>query len=120
MSKRASKLGSGASSSARNESVKILSQEFRLALFSYDEGMISDDKVLAGALWRTFFQQKVVPPQHLEKLVHYVRKQQLHLHKQDEASILSMGLVSFLPLEGEEENVNHTEQIFNNIYKRTE
>lgn len=39
------------------------------------QGILSDDRGLAAALWRTFFNQKCEDPRQLELLVEYVRKQ---------------------------------------------
>lgn len=44
-------------------------------MIGYDEGILSEDKVLAGALWRRFFCLECNNPEHLEKLLIYVRKQ---------------------------------------------
>lgn len=52
-----------------------ISHQFNFALISYDEGIMSDDQVLAGALWRTYFCSACNDPEQLEKLLIYVRKQ---------------------------------------------
>lgn len=52
-----------------------LSEQFQAALIAYDEGLQSDDKILAAALWRRMYQQKDVDFDILEDLVEYVRKQ---------------------------------------------
>ena len=39
------------------------------------QGLLSDDTVLAGALWRNFFEMDCADVEHIEKLVQYVRKQ---------------------------------------------
>lgn len=49
------------------------------AIFSYDEGLLTDDKTLANALWRTLFSKSVVQPEVLEMSVRYVRTQMDHL-----------------------------------------
>ncbi|XP_076163240.1 ubiquinol-cytochrome c reductase complex assembly factor 1 isoform X1 [Ptiloglossa arizonensis] len=49
--------------------------QFNAAMIGYDEGILSEDKVLAGALWRRFFCLECNNPEHLEKLLIYVRKQ---------------------------------------------
>lgn len=61
-------------SSARAQ-IKVLSEEFQAALLGYDEGLLSDDIVLAGALWRRFFSKECNDPELVELLVKYVRKQ---------------------------------------------
>lgn len=52
-----------------------LSKQFQAALVAYDEGLQSNDKVLASALWRRFFHQNCDSPENLELLIYYVRKQ---------------------------------------------
>ncbi|XP_072757185.1 ubiquinol-cytochrome-c reductase complex assembly factor 1 [Anoplolepis gracilipes] len=59
----------------RNQQIKELSEQFHAALIGYDEGIQSDDKVLAGALWRRFFHLECNNPEHVETLIIYVRKQ---------------------------------------------
>ncbi|XP_029175192.1 ubiquinol-cytochrome-c reductase complex assembly factor 1 [Nylanderia fulva] len=59
----------------KNKQIKELSEQFNAALIGYDEGIQSDDKVLAGALWRRFFCLECNNPEHVETLVIYVRKQ---------------------------------------------
>ena len=60
--------------SASRAQVQILSEQFQATLINYDEGMSSDDKYLANALWRRFFDMKCEDFTQLEKLVKYVRK----------------------------------------------
>lgn len=55
--------------------ISDLSQQFQAALIAYDEGITDDDKVLAGALWRRFFQRDCDNYEDLELLVKYIRKQ---------------------------------------------
>jgi len=52
-----------------------ISHQFNAAILGYDEGIQSDDKTLAGALWRRFFQSECNNPEHVETLLIYVRKQ---------------------------------------------
>ncbi|OAD56655.1 Ubiquinol-cytochrome c reductase complex chaperone CBP3 like protein [Eufriesea mexicana] len=59
----------------KREQVMKLSYQFNAAIIGYDEGIMSDDKVLASALWRRFFVSECNNPEHLEKLLIYVRKQ---------------------------------------------
>lgn len=42
------------------------------------QGLMSHDRVLAGALWRAFFESRTADPILLEQMVHYVRKQVLY------------------------------------------
>lgn len=74
VNKRAKQLNT-ANPSAMRSQIQILSEQFQAALITYDEGIMSDDKVLAGALWRRFFEMKCDNFEHLETMVKYVRKQ---------------------------------------------
>ncbi|XP_076065610.1 ubiquinol-cytochrome c reductase complex assembly factor 1 [Oratosquilla oratoria] len=71
---RSKKLGA-ASLSIRKEQINQLVQQFQASLFAYDEGILSNDKVLAGALWRRLFNMECSDPERLECCVSYVRKQ---------------------------------------------
>ena len=50
------------SPSQRIRGLAQLYAELQAAICAYDEGMLSDDMVLAGAIWRSFFQSKIVTP----------------------------------------------------------
>ena len=63
----------------RKEILEDLLYHLQASIFSYDEGLMSDDKVLAGALWRNLFQMKDIDPRKLETSVDYVRNQLEHL-----------------------------------------
>ncbi|KAK7090156.1 ubiquinol-cytochrome-c reductase complex assembly factor 1-like [Littorina saxatilis] len=99
---RSKQLGSAASLTARKEGVRQMADLFHASLFSYDEGLLGDDKELAGGLWRVFFEMNHdLDPHKLELLVAYVRKQVAHIDSQTEESILGRGFVTFLPLRGD-------------------
>lgn len=55
--------------------VTELSEQFQAALIAYDEGLQTNDMILAGALWRRLYQQKDADPEHLDSLIKYIRKQ---------------------------------------------
>lgn len=61
-------------SSVRKKQIQLLVDEFQASLFSYDEGLLSSDTVLAGAIWRHVFVQGDFKPRTLEILVAYVRE----------------------------------------------
>ncbi|XP_028045771.1 ubiquinol-cytochrome-c reductase complex assembly factor 1 isoform X2 [Monomorium pharaonis] len=61
--------------SVKQKQIKEISYQFNAAIIGYDEGIQADDKTLAGALWRRFFHSECNNPEHVETLVHYVRKQ---------------------------------------------
>lgn len=75
---RAKKLSADNPSASRQQ-VAILAEQFQATLINYDEGLMSDDKILANALWRRFFEMKVEDYSKLERLVKYVRKTTLQL-----------------------------------------
>lgn len=77
---RATKLGPIKSNIKRTQ-IMEMSDQFNAAIIDYDEGILSDDKTLAGALWRTFFCLECNDPEQLEKLLIYVRKQTSMLDK---------------------------------------
>lgn len=67
------------SSSKRKSLLQDLLFHHQGAIFSYDEGLLTDDKTLASALWRTLFSKEQVDPKQLELAVKYVRTQMYHL-----------------------------------------
>lgn len=67
------------SSSKRKSLLTDLLYHHQGAIFSYDEGMLTDDKTLANAIWRTLYSKETVEPQILEMAVKYVRTQLSHL-----------------------------------------
>ncbi|XP_020801641.1 ubiquinol-cytochrome-c reductase complex assembly factor 1 [Drosophila serrata] len=71
---RAKKLGAHNPSRTRQQ-IETLSEQFQAALIAYDEGIMSDDRVLASALWRRFFEMNCEDYAQIERLVKYVRQQ---------------------------------------------
>ncbi|KAK7065296.1 Ubiquinol-cytochrome-c reductase complex assembly factor 1 [Halocaridina rubra] len=63
------------SASACNEQIQEIVGSFQTALFTYDEGLLGDDKALASALWRRLFSRNCSDPERIECCVHYVRMQ---------------------------------------------
>lgn len=55
--------------------IRELGDQFHAALLAYDEGLLTNDKVLASALWRRFFEMNCRNPKDLETMVKYVRRQ---------------------------------------------
>lgn len=74
VSKRARQLNEANPSAVRSQ-ITILSEQFTAALINYDEALTDDDKVLAGALWRRFFEMNCDNYVHLETMVKFVRQQ---------------------------------------------
>ncbi|XP_017080362.1 ubiquinol-cytochrome-c reductase complex assembly factor 1 [Drosophila eugracilis] len=71
---RAKKLGAHNPSRTRQQ-IETLSEQFQAALIAYDEGIMSDDRVLACSLWRRFFEMNCDDYVQIERLVKYVRQQ---------------------------------------------
>ncbi len=65
--------------SDRRNGLEDLLQQFQATIFSYDEGLLTDDRTLASALWRVLFIYESVDPHVLETMVSYVRTQVHHL-----------------------------------------
>lgn len=53
--------------------IKELSDYFNFAIIAYDEGLTTDDKQLASALWTRFFLSNCDNYEHIELLVKYIR-----------------------------------------------
>ncbi|NXI58371.1 UQCC1 factor, partial [Chloroceryle aenea] len=88
----------GINSVVLREDLRSMVENFYAALFGYDEGILSDDHVLAAAIWRNLFNRNCEDPRHLELLVEYVRKQVQHLDTLSGEDLLLTGEVSWRPL----------------------
>lgn len=73
VSERIKKIG-GVNPAKGRKQLRHLAQQFRAAVIAYDEGLQSNDMVLAGALWRIMYQREDVDICDIEDLVNYVRK----------------------------------------------
>lgn len=82
----------------RKEAMRAMTENFYAAIFGYDEGILSDDSVLAAALWRNFFARQCEDPQQLELMVEYVRKQMQFIDALDGEDLLLTGEVKWRPL----------------------
>uniref|UniRef100_A0A8C5T9S7 Ubiquinol-cytochrome c reductase complex assembly factor 1 n=1 Tax=Malurus cyaneus samueli TaxID=2593467 RepID=A0A8C5T9S7_9PASS len=76
----------------------LLHVQFLIPLCTFLQGILSDDHVLAAALWRNLFNRNCDDPRHLELLVEYVRKQVQHLDALSGEDLLLTGEVSWRPL----------------------
>ncbi|NXX96990.1 UQCC1 factor, partial [Centropus bengalensis] len=88
----------GINSVVLKEDMRSMVENFYAALFGYDEGILSDDHVLAAALWRNLFNRNCEDPRHLELVVEYVRKQVQHLDALSGEDLLLTGEVNWRPL----------------------
>ncbi|CAI5686503.1 unnamed protein product [Oreochromis niloticus] len=103
----------------RKEAMKAMTETFYAAIFGYDEthsiltpaqsldpdwitqlghGILSDDCVLAAALWRNLFNRQCEDPRQLELMVEYVRKQMQYIDALDGDDLLLTGEVKWRPL----------------------
>ncbi|CAG9859187.1 unnamed protein product [Phyllotreta striolata] len=74
VAQRVKRLGVITSSGTRNQ-IMEMSEQMQASFISYDEGIQSDDKVLAAAVWRRLYGMNHANLQNIEKLVKYIRKQ---------------------------------------------
>ncbi|EDV22409.1 Ubiquinol-cytochrome-c reductase complex assembly factor 1 [Trichoplax sp. H2] len=78
-----------------------LLKEFYGMTFAYDEGIMSNDRILAAALWRNLFSH--TSARHdvisLVKLVEYVRMQVKYLDEIKSEHLLKNGKIEWLPLQ---------------------
>ncbi|CAL1288960.1 unnamed protein product [Larinioides sclopetarius] len=84
--------------SSRKQFLAEISDQFRASQIAYDEGVLSNDTVLASAVWRTIFGFRNMDPRVLETMVFYIRKQIDYLDHQHTENILFKGTVEFIPL----------------------
>lgn len=74
-----------------------LNDVFRAFLFGLDEGLLSDDTVLAGAIWRHLFEQKEIKDfASLGIICEYIRKNIAHLDNINEIDLLKNGIVTLV------------------------
>jgi cytochrome b pre-mRNA-processing protein 3 len=77
-----------------------LNDIFRAFMFGFDEGLLSDDYVLAGAIWRHILEQRDIKDYSaLGEMCDYIRKNVSHLEKISEEDVLRHGLVTFVDFE---------------------
>ncbi|XP_065422672.1 ubiquinol-cytochrome-c reductase complex assembly factor 1 isoform X1 [Chrysemys picta bellii] len=88
----------GIDSFTLKQSMRSMTENFYAAIFGYDEGILSDDHVLAAALWRNLFNKHCEDPRQLELLVEYVRKQMQYLDAINGEDLLLTGEVNWRPL----------------------
>ncbi|RMZ95113.1 succinate-semialdehyde mitochondrial [Brachionus plicatilis] len=80
-----------------------LNDIFRAFLFGFDEGLLSDDTVLAGAIWRHLLEmQDIKDHALLGELCDYIRKNAQHLENISDVDILKNGIVSFVGFDQKE------------------
>ncbi|XP_015119795.1 ubiquinol-cytochrome-c reductase complex assembly factor 1 [Diachasma alloeum] len=92
---RKKQLGSVKESVVR-EHMEQLGLQFNAAVIGYDEGLLTNDKVLAGAVWRRFLQSECNDPELVEKLVIYIRKTMIMLDKIPFADLIRIRDIKWL------------------------
>ncbi|CAG9765169.1 unnamed protein product [Ceutorhynchus assimilis] len=97
VAKRTKRLGAANPSIMRSQ-IAELSEQLQGAFIGYDEGLQSDDVVLAGALWRRMYQKQYAAPHNLEGFVRYIRK---HMYLLDNLSMEEILNVKHVKWEGE-------------------
>ncbi|XP_072100219.1 ubiquinol-cytochrome c reductase complex assembly factor 1 isoform X1 [Mobula birostris] len=88
----------GIESIVLKQHIRAMTENFYAAIFGYDEGILSDDRVLAASLWRHFFNKQCEDPRQLELMVEYVRKQIQYLDSMNGEDLLLTGEVKWRPL----------------------
>nr|XP_020467873.1 ubiquinol-cytochrome-c reductase complex assembly factor 1 [Monopterus albus] len=101
----------------RKEVMKTMTETFYASIFGYDEGILSDDCVLAAALWRNLFCRQCEDPRQLELMVEYVRKQMQYIDTLDGEDLLLTGEVTWRPLV--EENAQSIVKVVTPTYNDT-
>lgn len=94
---RIKKVGTANPSGIRYQ-ISELSEQFQAALLAYDEGLQTDDTVLAAALWRRMYQQREVDPEHLDHFVKFIRKQVKILDNLSKEDLFSMKPIKWEPV----------------------
>lgn len=84
--------------SVRRKQIQTLVDEFQGNLFAYDEGLLSSDQVLAGAIWRNLLLQGDFDPRKLEVLVDYVRENIACLDKSNYETIFKECKVDWIKI----------------------
>ena len=80
-----------------------LNDIFRAFLVGFDEGLLSDDTVLAGAVWRHVLEMNEIKDYAvLGILCDYIRKNAAHLDTINEIDYLKHGIITFVQLEQKE------------------
>ncbi|KAG0725018.1 Ubiquinol-cytochrome-c reductase complex assembly factor 1 [Chionoecetes opilio] len=94
---RSKKLGAS-SLSIRQQQIQSLGSSFQATIFSYDEGLMSSDPVLASALWRRLFSKDCSDPERLECCINFIRRQIAQLDGLTRDELLLDCKVTWVPL----------------------
>lgn len=87
----------------------------RTYMFGFDEGLLSDDTILAGAIWRHLLEMRELDDYAvLGELCDYIRKNVQHLENMTQFDLLKDGVISFVGFE--QEKLDHN-KIRNKVFK---
>ncbi|KAJ7351006.1 Ubiquinol-cytochrome-c reductase complex assembly factor 1 [Desmophyllum pertusum] len=85
------------------DTLQALLKQFHALIIAYDEGLLSDDTVLATTIWRNLFSNKKhTDAEQLGRLVEYVRKNVQYLESIPGEHLLHDGSFKWLPLKEQE------------------
>ena len=88
-------------------------------MFGLDEGLLSDDTVLAGAIWRFLFEMRPITDMAiLGEMCDYIRKNVKHLENMTEFDLLRDGIVSFVDFEIEKLDHNKVKEKIKEIIRK--
>jgi hypothetical protein len=101
---RAKKLKVGMNRKNSLKTYNNLNATFYAFFFGFDEGLLNDDTVLAGAVWRHLLDMRPELKDHavLAEMCDYIRKNINHLESIIEKDIFTQGLVSFVDFDQNE------------------
>ncbi|MPC53338.1 Ubiquinol-cytochrome-c reductase complex assembly factor 1 [Portunus trituberculatus] len=94
---RSKKLGA-TSVSIRQQQIQTLGSSFQATIFAYDEGLMTNDCVLASALWRRLFSKECSDPERLECCINFIRRQMAVLDGMTRDDLLLETKVNWVPL----------------------
>lgn len=88
-------------------------------MFGLDEGLLSDDTVLAGAIWRSMLDMRPITDMAiLGEMCDYIRKNVNHLENMTDVDLLKDGIVSFVDFDVEKLDHNKVKGKINEIIRK--
>jgi len=96
---RGSKLNATMKREDKKNTYQHLNDIFRAHMFGFDEGLLSDDTILAGAVWRHLMEMREISDfSVLGEMCEYIRKNVHHLEQLTDIDLMRDGIVSFVHL----------------------
>lgn len=100
----------------RKRQLKYLVGQYRSRLIAFDEGLLSNnDRLMAGAVWRNVYGLNCPDLRLLEQAVAYLRKNVAFIESQSSETLLTTGIVRFLPLNSDVEDRERSRRIIEQI-----